>query len=284
MVSLLRSAWVAAAVLLLARPGAAEPQLAWEATGLSNPESVVYDPGAELIYVSNVNGRLGEKDGNGFIAKLDLGGRPVAPAWVSGLDAPTGMALANGALYVADIDRLVTVDVATGEIVASHAAAGARLLNDVAADPQARVFVGDTGTGRIWSLDGEQFQPWLDGPALQAPNGLLAETARLVVACFGRPGQDRAPGRLRTVDLATKAVADLGPVLGNLDGIVSDGGDGYLVTEWSEGALLHVAADGRARRLLTLEPGAGDLGIIPEQRLVLIPLMEDNKVAAYRLD
>ena len=38
--------------------------------------------------------------------------------WATGLDAPKGMALANGQLYVADIDRLVEIDPATGKIVA----------------------------------------------------------------------------------------------------------------------------------------------------------------------
>ena len=30
--------------------------LAWEVAGLANPESVVYDPRLNLLYVSNVNG------------------------------------------------------------------------------------------------------------------------------------------------------------------------------------------------------------------------------------
>ncbi|MGH8646128.1 MAG: hypothetical protein ACREX4_17380 [Gammaproteobacteria bacterium] len=42
----------------------------WETgPGLKNPESVVYDPKRDLLYVSNVNGTATGKDRNGFIAR-----------------------------------------------------------------------------------------------------------------------------------------------------------------------------------------------------------------------
>src|ERR1700687_5956439 len=48
----------------------AAPKLLWEAKGLAQPESVVQDPATGAIYVSNINGAIMQKDGNGFIAKL----------------------------------------------------------------------------------------------------------------------------------------------------------------------------------------------------------------------
>ena len=280
---------MALVALLPASPVMAEPRQVWETTGLKNPESVIYDLAGELIYVSNVNGETGVKDGNGFISKLDPAGRMERLEWVTGLDAPTGMTLANGALYVADIDRLVAIDMATGEIVARYEAAGAKLLNDVTADTQARIFVSDVVTNRIWMLDGESFQPWLDDAALAGPNGLLAENTRLVVASWGTAGEgsgEKTPGHLKTLDLATKAVGDIGPgaPVGNLDGLVSDGDEGYLVTDWVTGTLFHIAADGTATKVLTLAPGTADLGIIPEQKVVLIPMSRDHRVVAYRLE
>jgi hypothetical protein len=47
-----------------------------------------------------------KKDGNGFISKLGPDGKVVTMEWVKGLDGPTGLALANGKLYAADVDRL----------------------------------------------------------------------------------------------------------------------------------------------------------------------------------
>jgi DNA-binding beta-propeller fold protein YncE len=285
---LMALALMALAALLLASPVMAEPRQVWKATGFKTPESVIYDLAGELIYVSNVNGEPGVKDGNGFISKLDPAGRIEQLEWVKGLDAPTGMTLANGALYVADVDRLVAIDVATGEIVARYEAKGAR-LNDVTADTQARIFVSDILTNRIWMLDGESFQLWVDDPALDGPNGLLAENTRLVVASWGTVGEgsgEKVLGHLKTVDLATKAVGDLGrgEPLGNLDGLVSDGSEGYFATDWSTGTLLHVAADGTATKALTLGQGTADLGIVPELKVVLIPMMRDDRVVAYRLE
>jgi DNA-binding beta-propeller fold protein YncE len=83
---------------------AAERQKLWEATGFKQPESAVFDRAAGAIYVSNVNGDAMKKDGNGFISKLGPDGKVVAIEWIKGLDSPTGLALANGKLYAADVD------------------------------------------------------------------------------------------------------------------------------------------------------------------------------------
>ena len=49
--------------------------------------------------------------------KLGLAGKVVAIEWVTGLDGPTGLALANGKLYAADVDRIAEIDIAKGEII-----------------------------------------------------------------------------------------------------------------------------------------------------------------------
>ena len=58
-----------------------------------------------------------KKDGNGFISKLGPDGKVVTMEWVKGLDSPTGLALANGKLYAADVDRIAEIDIAKGEII-----------------------------------------------------------------------------------------------------------------------------------------------------------------------
>ena len=47
----------------------------WEATGLDNPESVIYDAKQKTFYVSNVVGSPTDKDGNGYLSKLDENGK-----------------------------------------------------------------------------------------------------------------------------------------------------------------------------------------------------------------
>ena len=274
---------------LVSAASAAEPQKVWEASGFKNPESAVYDPATRAIYVSNVNGGPTARDGNGFVSKLSPDGEVVALEWATGLDAPKGLALAGGRLYAADLDRLVEIDVDKGEVVARPDAPGAGMLNDVTADGRGRVYVSDMVGNGVWTLEGGRFSLLLRDDALDHPNGLLAEDGRLVVASWGAMGENapnKAPGRMRVVDLGTKKVSDLGGpgLVGNLDGVVPDGAGGHLVTDWVSGGLFHLPAGGGAARLLPLKQGSADLGTGPGEGLVLIPMMMDGAVLAYRVD
>jgi hypothetical protein len=172
-------------MLLAAGAAAAEPAKAWQVEGLDGPESAVLDAGEDVLYVSNVNGEANAADGNGYISKLSAAGELVEKAWVAGLNAPKGLALKDGKLYVADIDELVVIDVASASIDARHKAAGATFLNDVSAHEDGRVFVTDMMENQIWQLDGETFELWLEDAALENPNGVLAVGDRLLVASWG---------------------------------------------------------------------------------------------------
>ena len=56
----------------------------WELSDvLSNPESVIFDPQTNLLYVSSVNGGPAEKDGNGFLSTIALDGTVVNQSWLS---------------------------------------------------------------------------------------------------------------------------------------------------------------------------------------------------------
>jgi len=267
----------------------AAPAVLWETTGLSAPESARPDPTGSFAYVSNIDGKPTDKDGNGFIAKISLkDGKVIAPKWATGLDAPKGLALANGKLYVSDIDRLVEIDTADGKITASYAAPGAKFLNDVAADGAGNVYVSDSGTSTIWRLAGGKLVKWLDGEQLKFPNGLLVQGDKLIVAAWGPSdkGGTPAPANLLEISLKDKSVRDLGdgsPV-GNLDGIEPLDETSYLVTDWIAGVLFRIDASGKAEQLLDLNQGSADIGWVPNERLLLIPMMKDDKLVAYRVE
>lgn len=267
---------------------AAEPEQAWLVEGLDGPESAVLDPEAGVLYVSNVNGGPTDKDGNGYIAKLSLKGEILEQQWAGGLDAPKGLALHGGRLYVSDIDRLVVIDVASGEIVATYEAPGATFLNDVTAHEDGRVFVSDMMQNQIWKLEGEQFELWLEDEKLENPNGLMAEADRLLVASWGVPNEDFStdvPGHLKAVDYASKAIESLGgePV-GNLDGLEPDGKGGYLVTDWFNGALYRFDSSGKAELVMDLAKGSADHEFVESEQLAVIPMMLEGTVAAYRVE
>lgn len=270
-------------------PAAAEPAQVWEATGFKGPESAIYDGGRGILYVSNVNGGPGDKDGNGFISRLGIDGKVLEESWVTGLDGPKGMALYRDRLYVSDIDRLVEIDVNTGTIVGDYAAPGSKFLNDVAVDQSGRVYVSDMMDDAIYRLDRGTFALWLKDEKLEAPNGLLVDGDRLLVAAWGVMTDGwatKTPGHLKSVSLSSKAISSLGSgaAVGNLDGLESDGRGSFLVTDWMAGGLYLIAPSGEADLLLDLNQGSADLEYLAAQGLAIVPMMMDGKVTAYKIE
>ena len=259
----------------------------WSLEGFSNPESTLYDSARDVIYVSNVNGAPTDKDGAGHISRISKDGEMQDVEWVSGLNAPKGLVQFENQLYVSDIDRLVAIDVDTGEISGTWDAEGAKFLNDLAVDENGHVYVSDMLGNGIYQFDGEKLSVWLQDKELQHPNGLQVDGDRLLVAPWGKELQDdfttKVPGHLIAVDLSSKSISTVGsgePV-GNLDGLESDGQGSWYVSDWMAGALYKIEASGKADLLLDLNQGSADLGVINSEGMVLMPMMMDNKVVAF---
>jgi hypothetical protein len=142
---------------------------------------------------------------------------------------------------------------------------------------------------RIHRLKNGQFEIWLQTPALEAPNGLLAEGDQLIVAAWGVMTEGfntDIPGHLKTVTLEDKAIRSLGDgsSIGNLDGVEADPRGDYYVTDWMAGKLLSVDTSGKAEELLSLGQGSADHEFIEEKGIILIPMMKDNKLLAYKVN
>lgn len=279
-----------AAGLLSCSAVSAKPAQVWEITeGLANPESVVPDTKSGVLYVSNVNGKPNEKNGNGFISKISQDGKVVALRWSTGLNGPKGLALSDGKLYVADIDELVEINLNDGAIVQRHPAHGAKFLNDVAADKSGNVYVSDTMTDTIWRLSGGSFSVWLQDAKLENPNGLLVEGNQLRVAAWGKMTDGFAteiPGHLKTVDLTTKEIgrmADSKP-LGNLDGLEPLGSGRYVISDWMAGTVMTYGPDGKAETILDLGQGVADVGYDAQAKILYVPQMMKSTLRAYKID
>lgn len=281
---------LAASLLAITTAASAGPKQLWELSGLKSPESVVVDTDAAMAYVSNIEGEINTKDATGSISQVSLDGKMIKADWVAGLDAPKGLALHNGKLYVADVDQLVEIDIKTAKVVNKHSAEGAVLLNDAAASPEGHVYVTDTVTNTIWRLADGKFEAWLKDEALLNPNGVTVQDGKLIIAAWGKIDGDgfatSVPGHLLEVSLADKSVQSLGsgePV-GNLDGVEPLDASSYLVTDFMAGGLLKIGTGGKATKLVTLPSGSADIAFVPAHRLVLIPLLKDNKLLAFELD
>jgi hypothetical protein len=261
---------------------------AWRATGFDMPESVSWDAGAKVYYVSNIGGDPAAKDGNGFISRLNADGSVDSLKWVTGLDAPKGTEVVGDRLFVTDIDRLVEIDTKTGRIVGAYPAPGAKFLNDLAVAGDGRIFISDTFGNAIYVYEGGKIAEWLRDPRLDGPNGLVVIGKSLIVAGLGdfSKGFDKLkPGTVKAVDLASKAISNFGKgrPIGILDGIEKDGAGGVYVTDNAGGRLVDVAPGKDAVEIAKLKPGAADLEFVPAENLFVIPEMQENAVVAGRL-
>ena len=276
----------------------------WETTNdLKNPESVAYAPKQNVLFVSNVDGKPDQKDQKGFISKVSpSNGSIIELNWITGLNAPKGIAISNNnnnnnKLYVSDITDLVEVDIANGKIIKHFNAPGSAFLNDVASDNQGNIYVSDTITNTIYKLDtnskdnNTSLQTWLQSPQLNGPNGLHVDNNKnkLIVASLGDMSKPGAG--IKVVDLKNKTISSLGKEgttspFGGLDGIESDVTEThYYVTDNPAGKVYTVNADetGYGTLIDLHTQGAADLGFIPNQSTIIIPLMQDNKLVAYKL-
>ncbi len=244
------------------------------------PESVLYDESGNILYVSSINGKSTEKNGQGFISKVSLDGKIEVLKWAAGLNAPKGSAIYGNKLYVSDVDQLVEIDLKTGKILAKYPAAGALFLNDVATDASGNVYVTDMSSQNsvIYRLTQGKMTVWVKGREISSPNGLCMEEKRLVVGNSG-------DGSIKAVNLADKKITTLTRVGSGIDGLRSDGRGNYFISDW-KGKTSLVTASGQVIVLMdttSSKINSADLEYIKTKKLLLIPTFFDNRVMAYKV-
>jgi outer membrane protein assembly factor BamB len=258
---------------IVAKPQVSLEQVWATDSVLETPESVFYDQDADVLYVSNIVGKPSEKDGEGYISKLSLEGEILEQKWVTGLDAPKGMAVLNGNLYVTNVDELVEINIASGEISNRYKVDGAQFLNDpVVAD--GKVLFTDMQANKIHALENGQLTVWKDA-ALDRPNGLAYNNGQLLVASNG----------LKVISQNGKEeVIAEGIDASDGIGVVSD--NSYLVSNWNGEVYYVVESLEKVKVLDTKDQkvNSADIEYVKEGNLLLVPTFNDNRVVAYRLN
>lgn len=250
----------------------------WETEKLfSTPESVIYDEKNDVLYVANINGQPLDRDNNGFISKVSTDGKIIILKWIDKLDAPKGMGIYNGKLYVADIDHLVEIDISQGKIIKKYKGKKAKFLNDVAIDKDGAVYVSDMKNNAIYKYLNGVFEPWLSIGNLFQPNGLLVEDNNLLIGCMNY---------VVAADLKTKHVRTFITETGSIDGLIKNGNDKYIISDWL-GNLHLISKTAPKVKILSTEAAkinAADIEYIKSKKMLLIPTFYDNRIMAYEVD
>jgi DNA-binding beta-propeller fold protein YncE len=241
------------------------------------PESVFFDPEAECLYVSNINGGPSQKNGEGFLSKVDISGRILELEWVTGLNAPKGMGVYSEKLYVTDVDRIAVIDKNRGTVLTFYSAPGAKFLNDIAVDPKGRVFISDSSGDAIYALEGERIAKVLSGGRyLKSPNGLFWEGDALLIGVQGRILRWKPDEEELTVLVETT---------GGIDGLQPTGAGDYLISDWS-GVVRLVSAPEEEQILMDVKgkkANTADFCYIPEKNLLVIPTFSGNQLWSFEL-
>lgn len=247
----------------------------WQTTcDLKTPESVLYDNDRDVIYVANIDGNPTEKDGNGFISILNADGSEKNLKWITGLNAPKGMAVFEGKLYVSDIDELIEIDIKKGEIANKYPAAGAKFLNDVTACMNGKIFISDMQTAKIHVLEQNNLTVWVEGAPLESPNGLMAEKGKLYVG-------DK---NIYEFDIKTKESKMVVEDAGGVDGLEKNKDGDFVFSNWPGRIFIH--KNGKTIKLLdTAEKkiNTADIDYSMKQDLILVPTFFDNRIVAYKI-
>lgn len=282
--------------LLLAGAMCAAAACGADPPGFDTPESVVWDPEADVYLVSNIVGAPLGRDGNGYIARVQPDGS-MRRRWIEGgrdgvtLHAPKGMALCGDVLWVADIDVLRRFDRRTGAPLGEVAIPGATFLNDVSCRGDGTVFCSDTGldaafaptgTDAIWRIaPGGEPVTLARGPDLGQPNGIVARGDSVYAVSWRDGTFYMLDSRGVRTDLGRAPSAQL-------DGLVrvepppDATGEGarpsWLATSWAGRCVYRFDLGGGCTALpLRLEQPA-DCGYDEKRRRLLVPLFGANRL------
>ena len=243
-------------------------------TILKVPESVLVDDKENCLWVSNIDGAANGKDGKGSISKLSKTGTPINLDWVTGLNAPKGMAKYKQELYVADLTELVVIDIKKGVIKNKIKVEGSVFLNDVTVNKNGAVFVSDTRTGKVHRYENNMVT--IEVENLQGPNGLLSIDDQLLILDRGSLLSLTPGGTISKImdgmDLSTDGIEKVAP-------------NQYIVSCWN-GIVYFVAAGAQKITLFDTRSekiNSADIGYDAKNKIIYVPTFLKNSVVAYQL-
>ncbi len=250
--------------------------LVWETdTTLITPESVIYDAANDVYYATCMGlNPSGKFDGDGYIAKIGSDGKIIDNHWIKNLDDPKGLALVGNILYATDLNKLVSVDVNTGETTI-EIVEGAQYLNDAASTPEGDILLTDSDLNTVFIISKGTTKVAFADTTLGRLNGVFHEAERKLLVGFNSG---------KFFSLKDNTLSTLAEGMKTADGIEAIG-DGYFVSCW-DGHIYYL--DKSSNKTLINDTsadkiGAADIDYIASKKLLVVPTFFGNKVVAYHV-
>lgn len=257
--------------------------------GFNSPESVIVKN--QDVYVSNVGKELKptNKDGDGFISKLDINGNIKDLHFINELNAPKGMGIIGNTLFVTDIDTVKGFDIKTKKEVFSLTFDNVGFLNDITIKDNHSFFVSATDVGAIYEVNikSKSYKKVIN---FTTANGLFYKDGILYAAELGGSPKTMfdGKGKFYQIDLKNNKLTRLGTFEGVLDG-VQKVGDKIYISDWinleKSGIVRVYNLKTKKESVLNVEPfmGAADLWIDEKSNKLYLPQMIGNKLTIIEL-
>jgi hypothetical protein len=271
--------------------------------GFEQPFGAVFDAATNAWYISNVSGDLSNftnlKDGRGWITKISADYKTVDHSfYTTGMNAPAGLRIYGGKLYVPDVDQLVVIDLQTRAAVRSMTVTPQIFLipyvamTDVDVDSTGTAYASETVGNRILKFamptmpasGYTSYQP----AGVMLPTTVLIDGTKLIVGTTGNPMMAGSLGALYTMNLIDGSmVKSLGTLAANYQGIEKDGTDYMIGTTRAHtvNRINQVSGQNTLLRDFGMDGvySIGDLGWDPVGRVLAVTDVSTNAVYFYKM-
>ncbi|HET7411314.1 MAG TPA: hypothetical protein VFJ18_01525, partial [Pararhizobium sp.] len=253
---------------------------------LNEPECIRYDAAHKRYLISNINGGSRQLDNNGFITAVSAKGG--SKKWIvagqngAKLNAPKGIEVQGGKLYVADIHHLRIFSLDNGKPLASIKVDGATMLNDLAVAKDGTVYVTDTGSsnkpGAIYKVtSNHKVSAIAKGPKLKGPDGITFDAkGHLVVVSFRGK-------KVLTMTTGGKILKTKALMVGKLDGVMALKDGTIFVSSWKGRLVVEISPKGEVTTVLTNVPQPACFMVDEAHHALLVPQVRASKIAVAQL-
>lgn len=262
-------------------------------SGFNHVESVASD--GKFIYAADIGKELNPsaKDGDGQIIKLDKKGNIIDANFVKEkLNAPKGLAINKGILYVNDVDKVLAIDLKTGtkqyEIDFSKETT---FLNDIAVWDNNTLYVSATDKSKLFKVNlvNKSYSEIVTDVSIAGINGLFCykKASRLYVNGFG--SDNKPNGIIGYINLKNNTFTRITNLEGYYDGIAISN-DVLFVSNWvafeKKGIIQGIGIYGanRVKKINTADPIAGPADFIIVKDQLIVPGMMNGEIHFIKLD
>jgi len=257
--------------------------------GFRFAESVAYDAERDLYVAVNAGMAEEQVRNDGYVSLVNPDGTAHTLKWIGvnrnglTLNHPLGSDIANGFLYVADIDTVRWFDMKTGAPQGAIPVAGAMRFNDIEVAADGTIYATQTGntdptSWRVYKITAKgEATILVTGAPLSLPNGIAFDAkGNLVVVNIGNNAvlTFSTDGKL----LSTEESTDPGN-----DGIVVLADGTKYVSSVRQGTIARIRPGQKAERIADGIPTAASMTYDSKRNRLVIPMNDWNAITIVEL-